>query len=83
MKRICCKHCELLFDNMSANERANHTRWCVSNPKRASYCGKPPRQFQTKEVKIKQSEGIKKAHASGKYTKEMYSRGIATKKNKR
>jgi len=75
-----CKHCLVEMSNLSTSQKGNHTRWCVSNPKRSNYFGNPPKQFQTEEAKIKRSEGIKKAHASGKYTKEMYSRGVTTKK---
>lgn len=32
-----CKHCNKEFDQLSASEKANHSRWCDSNPKRDSY----------------------------------------------
>ena len=32
-----CKHCNISLESMNANERANHSRWCISNPKRVEY----------------------------------------------
>jgi hypothetical protein len=32
-----CKYCNISLDNMTTSIRANHSRWCTSNPKRVSY----------------------------------------------
>jgi hypothetical protein len=40
-----CKHCQSQFEFKSISERANHSRWCFSNPKR----------FETKNLKEAQS----------------------------
>jgi hypothetical protein len=32
-----CKYCNLEFENLSASEKANHSRWCNLNPKRKYY----------------------------------------------
>lgn len=32
-----CKHCNLLFDFSKTAEKANHSRWCISNPKNIFY----------------------------------------------
>lgn len=74
-----CKHCSIEIPNLSTAQRANHTRWCASNPQRATYCGKPPKQFQTDDVKVKRTVGIKKAHAAGKYTESTYGKSLKTK----
>lgn len=67
-KLSCCKHCEFSFETLNASERANHSRWCIKNPKRSEYVSKNNgSQFQTPEVIKKRTEGIKKAHADGKY----------------
>lgn len=31
-----CKHCIKTFNYTSASEKANHSRWCISNPNRGS-----------------------------------------------
>jgi hypothetical protein len=67
-KLSCCKHCEVSFETLNASERANHSRWCIQNPKRSEYVSKNNgSQFRTPEVIAKRTEGIKKAHADGKY----------------
>lgn len=30
-----CKHCKKIFDNLSVQDKANHSRWCDENPKSA------------------------------------------------
>jgi hypothetical protein len=53
---------------MSTSIRANHSRWCLQNPKRAEYAAKNNgSQLQTDDSIAKRSVGIKKAHANGKY----------------
>jgi len=32
-----CKHCAKEFEGLSTSEKANHSRWCIQNPKRKSY----------------------------------------------
>jgi hypothetical protein len=65
-----CKYCTLTFENLNASERANHSRWCFKNPKRKEYLNSNDgSQFQTPEAIKKRTEGIKKAHQDGKYTK--------------
>jgi hypothetical protein len=32
-----CKHCKKEFEALSAANKANHSRWCIDNPKRAEY----------------------------------------------
>jgi hypothetical protein len=63
-----CKYCKFSFIGLSPSERANHSRWCTQNPKRSEYVTKNNgSQFQTPDVIKKRTEGIKKAHADGKY----------------
>ena len=53
---------------MSTSERANHSRWCVSNPKRAEYVIKNNgRQLHTTESNAKRAVSIKQAYVDGKY----------------
>lgn len=63
-----CKHCNIGFEGLSTANKANHTRWCLSNPKRSEYIKKNSgSQLQTPESIAKRSLGIKRAHADGKY----------------
>jgi len=32
-----CKHCDVEFNDFSVSQKANHSRWCKSNPRRYSY----------------------------------------------
>lgn len=32
-----CKHCKNQYEGLSASAKANHSRWCIENPKRPSY----------------------------------------------
>lgn len=32
-----CQHCKEIFDFSSRNQKANHSRWCTSNPRNAEY----------------------------------------------
>lgn len=67
-KLECCKYCSISFAELNSSERANHSRWCINNPKRPEYVTKNSgSQFQTPEVIAKRTIGIKKAHADGKY----------------
>jgi hypothetical protein len=76
-----CKYCQKSFDGLPTSERANHSRWCVKNPKRYLYTNnsKPVKQFQTETAKLKRIQGIKKAHSDGKYTNS-HQKGIETKR---
>lgn len=64
-----CKHCKKEFDGFSVSQKANHTRWCSENPKRRQYENDLSRMRDgiTEESKKKIIDGIKQAHASGKY----------------
>jgi len=64
-----CKYCQLNFDELSASQRANHSRWCSKNPKRSDYVKtNNGAQFRSAEVVKKRNAGIKRAHAEGKYS---------------
>jgi hypothetical protein len=70
MQRIC-KHCKQSFDisDKPKGWMANHSRWCDYNPKRSDYTHnmKKARANITEHSRKKQREGIKAAHAKGKY----------------
>lgn len=67
-KLECCKYCEIPFVNLSVSQRANHSRWCNKNPKRAEYVAtNNGLQFRTDESIKKRKQGIKQAHADGRY----------------
>lgn len=58
----------MCLEAMGTPERANHTRWCEKNPKRAEYVAKNNgSQLQTIASITKRTFGIKKAWADGKY----------------
>lgn len=68
-----CKHCNQSFD-ISCEPKgymANHSRWCISNPKRSEYIAKLNDNRNSSnsdpEIILKRAEGIKRAHATGKY----------------
>lgn len=72
-KLVCCRYCELSFELLNTSERANHSRWCSKNPKRAEYVNKNNgSQFKTPVVIAKRTAAIKKAHAEGKYDHVVY-----------
>jgi hypothetical protein len=81
VKSKCCKHCSLDFENLSTSERANHSRWCIVNPKREQYNKNTShmRGGITEESIKKRTEGIKLAHINGKY-KESSKKSIETRK---
>jgi hypothetical protein len=61
-----CKHCKKKFEGLTTSAKANHSRWCLENPKRSTYGG-GCKQMHTTEVIAKRNAGIKKAYADGKY----------------
>lgn len=67
-KLECCKYCELSFSELNTSERANHSRWCDKNPKRAEYAAaNNGSQLRTPLSIEKRTQGIKQAHADGRY----------------
>jgi hypothetical protein len=79
-KLSCCKHCQISFQQLNASERANHSRWCVSNPLRLDYAkNNHGAQLNTSQSVAKRTQGIKKAHADGKYNGAA-KKGVETKK---
>jgi hypothetical protein len=67
-KLECCKYCSISFESFGRAERANHTRWCIQNPKRPEYVAKNnASQLQTAASIKKRTAGIKKAWEDGKY----------------
>ena len=67
-KLECCKYCLLSFNSLTPTERANHSRWCMQNPKRPEYVAKNnASQMQTQSCAAKRIRGIKQAHINGKY----------------
>lgn len=61
-----CKHCKKQFNDFTLSQKANHSRWCLENPKRSTY-GTDCKQMNTEEVRAKRTAAIKKAYAEGKY----------------
>lgn len=69
-KAKVCKYCNLVFDvDLSASARANHTRWCVNNPKREKYLAtlQESRLKITIQSREQMKIGIKEAHMRGAY----------------
>jgi len=71
-----CKYCDLSFDGLNTNERANHSRWCKSNPKHQYYLDKVRNKnndsaailsMNTEASIKKRGESIFKRHKEGRY----------------
>jgi len=65
-----CVYCQRSFNNLTASERANHTRWCTQNPKANEFresLVKRRTSLQTPELKEKTKQGVKAAHVRGCY----------------
>lgn len=63
-----CKYCQISLDGYSTSHRANHSRWCVKNPKRSEYAEKNNgQQLNTPLAKEKRRASIAAAHARGSY----------------
>lgn len=73
-----CKHCKKEIEGLSTANKANHSRWCLENPKRSTYGG-GCKQMNTEEAKAKRVDGIKKAYADGKYDNVIYTGNIGYK----
>jgi hypothetical protein len=70
IKLSCCKYCSLDFSNLSASERANHSRWCDLNPRSHIDREKMSKEWGDFRIKIaseEQKEKIRQAHRDGKY----------------
>jgi hypothetical protein len=77
-----CKYCNKEFDFKTASEKANHSRWCDLNPKRAEYEKfLHERRIAMLSFKDKKITGIKKAWADGKYDNVDYSKNFLGKKH--
>ena len=80
-KLTCCKYCGLNFDQMSATQRASHSRWCLDNPKREIYLQRDMSYLQTPEIIAKRNRKVKDAHARGAYS-EAPKKAYETRKEK-
>lgn len=79
-KISCCKYCQKDFDGLKTANRANHSRWCDKNPKRAEYTKtNDGSQLRTVDAIRKRNLGIKQAHKDGKYLGAPQ-RGVETKR---
>lgn len=59
---------------MITSERANHSRWCLQNPRRSEYVDKNNcSQMHTQSSISKRTLGIKKAWAAGKFDNVVHS----------
>lgn len=59
-----CKHCNQQYDNFTTSQKANHSRWCESNPKRDSY-----KEKSSKIAILAMREAKSKSGATNQYTK--------------
>ena len=74
-----CKHCCLALNLTTTSEKANHSRWCTSNPKFTQY-REIARAVQTErsrkyhstgtspETRVKIADGVRQAWIDGKIT---------------
>ena len=71
IKLTCCKYCSLDFEKLNVSQRANHSRWCNSNPKSKSYREDLSKRA-TNQSGIKRSEETKEKfralHRDGRYS---------------
>jgi hypothetical protein len=65
-----CKHCKQEFEDNTLNWKANHSRWCDSNPKKAAYKTnmQKAREAKTAEGRKRAADKLKKLHADGVYS---------------
>lgn len=68
-----CIHCKKEIEGLSTSNKANHSRWCLENPKRHTYGKNGCKQMNTEEAISKRITGIKKAWADGKYNEVNHS----------
>lgn len=67
-KATHCQYCSIELEGIPTSNRANHIRWCDKNPKRSEYKARNNgSQLRTPNSIQKRSEGIRRAHAEGKY----------------
>lgn len=68
-KQKCCKYCNLSFVNKSSSEKANHSRWCILNPKKDEWNHKltEARSHITLESRKTAGKKIKQLHHEGRY----------------
>lgn len=59
-----CQHCKNSFDNLTLNGKANHSRWCRSNPKRKDY-----KTGSAKAVMAMNAARAKNPNVANQYTK--------------
>lgn len=64
-----CKHCNKEFNSLSRANKANHSRWCLANPKRITYTETLSliRQNITTESRKIQAAKISCLHKKGQY----------------
>ena len=71
IKLNSCKYCSFSFENISTSHRANHSRWCKSNPKSKDYRESLSKRSIGLNTGVKQSEEtkekIREAHRQGHY----------------
>jgi hypothetical protein len=71
-----CKHCELQIPNLTPNQKANHSRWCINNPSRQKYIDQLScvrHLSQTIDSRQKQSNSIRDLWKQGVYDNVDYS----------
>jgi hypothetical protein len=68
-----------MFEGLNRSEKANHSRWCLKNPKNDAYKNalKKAREFITEESIDKIKTKVKEAHSQGKY-KEAPNKALKT-----
>jgi hypothetical protein len=78
----CCKHCNNNFEFKSSSEKANHSRWCDSNPKKKDYVtdliARAPNNIGSKRSE-ETKEKIRFLHRNGHYDHIIYDTWIGRK----
>lgn len=87
IKQDFCKHCKINWSELNiteTHEKANHSRWCINNPKRNDYLNilnDAVRGKFSEKVNEKRSEGIKKAWNRGAYKNAQFGTSFKGKKH--
>jgi len=78
-----CKHCSKSFNLDKPSQKANHSRWCESNPKRSIYADalKNARSAINTDSIERMKASVKKAWQEGNYQSADHGKGFRGKKH--
>ena len=62
----CCRHCNNNFENFSQSAKANHSRWCDSNPKRNTYKNGSLKSIEAMKIAKKNNPSLNNQYTKAK-----------------